>query len=150
MFPNMNRYGGWVFFFFWWWWWCFNKIFHVLLPLYFFCFIYQVIQIFNHLANSHFPKVSTVFTGNFFFFLIRLHEVSVVDFPHGSASKESACKAGDPGLILGLGRSSEEWNGNPLHYSRLETPMDRGACWATIHGVAKSQTWLSDFTSFPS
>jgi len=45
-----------------------------------------------------------------------------------------------------LGRSRGEGNGNPLQYSCLENPMDRGAWWATVHGVAKSQTGLSDFT----
>ena len=44
--------------------------------------------------------------------------------------------------------SLEEGNGNPLQYSCLENPMDRGAWWATIHGVAKSRTRLSDFTSY--
>ena len=48
----------------------------------------------------------------------------------------------------GLGRSSGEGNGNPLKYSYLENSMDRGASWATIHGVAKSWTWLSEFTHF--
>ena len=64
--------------------------------------------------------------------------------------KASACNAGDPGLIPGLGRSPGEGNGNPLQYSCLENPMDRGAWQATVHGVAKSRTRLSDFTStFP-
>ena len=45
-----------------------------------------------------------------------------------------------------LGRSPGEGNGNPLQYSCLENPMDRGAWWATVHGVAKSWTLLSDFT----
>ena len=49
------------------------------------------------------------------------------DFAGGSDSKASACNAGDPGSIPGLGRSSGEGNGNPLHYSCLENPMDRGA-----------------------
>ena len=49
------------------------------------------------------------------------------DFPGGSDSKESACSAGDTGLIPGLGRSAGEGNGNPLQYSCLENPMDRGA-----------------------
>ena len=49
-------------------------------------------------------------------------------FPHFSVSKESACSAGDPGSILGLGRSPGEGNGNPFQYSCLENPMDRGAC----------------------
>ena len=57
-----------------------------------------------------------------------------------SDSKESACSAGDPGLIPGLGRSSEEENGNPLQYSCLENSMDGGAWQATFHGVANSWT----------
>ena len=54
--------------------------------------------------------------------------------------KASAYNAGDPGSIPGLGRSPGEGNGNPLQYSCLENPMDRGAWQATVHGVAKSQT----------
>ena len=54
--------------------------------------------------------------------------------------KESACNAGDPGLIPGTGRSPGERNGNPLQYSSLENSMDRGAWWATVHRVAKSRT----------
>ena len=54
---------------------------------------------------------------------------------------------GDPGSIPGSGRSPGEGNGNPLHYSCLENPMDRGAWQATVHRVAKSRTRLSDFTS---
>ena len=65
-------------------------------------------------------------------------------FPGGSHGKESACDAGDPGLIPGLGRSHGEGNDNPLQYSCLENPMDRGAWQATVHGVTKSQTWLSN------
>ena len=53
-------------------------------------------------------------------------------FPDGSDSKEPACNAGDPGLIPGLGRSPGEGNGNPLQYSCLENPMDRGAWWAIL------------------
>ena len=67
-------------------------------------------------------------------------------FPGGSDGKESACNAGDPGSVLGLGRSPGEGNGNPLQYSCLENPMDRGAWWAAVHGVAKNRTRLSDFT----
>ena len=51
-------------------------------------------------------------------------------------------------MIAGLGRSPEERNGNPLQYSCLENPMDRGAWQTTVHGVTKSQTRLSDFTIF--
>ena len=63
-----------------------------------------------------------------------------------SEDKASACNAGDLGSIPGLGRSPREGNGNPLQYSCLENLMDRGAWRATVHGVAMSQTWLSDFS----
>ena len=69
-----------------------------------------------------------------------------LSFPGGSEDKASACNAGDPGLNPGLGRSPGEGNGNPLQYSCLENPMDRGDWRATVHGVAKSWTRLSDFT----
>jgi hypothetical protein len=58
-------------------------------------------------------------------------------FPPSSVSKESACNAGDMGLIPGSGRSPREGNGNPLQYSCLENPMDRGTLRATVHGVAR-------------
>ena len=61
-------------------------------------------------------------------------------FPGGSDGKASAYNVGDPGLIPGLGRSPGEGNGNPLQYSCLENPMDRGAWLGTVHGVAKSRT----------
>ena len=62
-----------------------------------------------------------------------------------SDGKESACNAGDPGLIPGLGRSSGEGNGNPLQYSCLENSMDRGPWQAIVCGAAKSRTQLSDY-----
>ena len=68
----------------------------------------------------------------------------LISFPGGSDGKESACNTGDPCLIPGSGRSSGEGNGNPLQYSCLENFMDRGAWQATVHGVAKGQTQLSD------
>ena len=55
-----------------------------------------------------------------------------LDFPGGSDGKESACKAGDQGLNSGLGRSPGEGNDNPLQYSCLENPMDRGAWQNTV------------------
>ena len=66
--------------------------------------------------------------------------------PATLVGKESAYNSGDLGSIPGLGRSPGEGNGNPLQYSCLENPIDRGAWWATVHGVAKSWTQLSDFT----
>ena len=58
-------------------------------------------------------------------------------FPHSSVGKESACNAGDPGSIPGSGRSPGEGNGNPLQYSCLENPIDRGAWQATVHETAR-------------
>ena len=60
--------------------------------------------------------------------------------PGGSDGKESACKAGDLGSIPGLGRSPGGEHGKPTPVSCLETPVDRGAWQATVHGVAKSRT----------
>ena len=70
----------------------------------------------------------------------------IIGFPGGSEDKASTCNAGDSGSIPGLGRSPGEGNDNPLQYSCLENPMDRGAWGATVHGVTKSRTRLSDFT----
>ena len=72
--------------------------------------------------------------------------VQIGRFPGGSDDKESACNAGDPGLIPGWGRSPGEGNGNPFQYSCLENPMNVGAWQATVHEVTKSWTWLSHFT----
>ena len=68
----------------------------------------------------------------------------VEGLPAGSDGKESACNAGNLGSIPGLGRCPGEGKGNPLQYSCLENPMDGGAWWAIVHGVAKSQTGLSN------
>ena len=65
-------------------------------------------------------------------------------FPGGLDGKEFACNAGDLGSVPGLGRSPGEGNGNPSQYSCLENPMGRGDGQALVHGVAKSQTRLSD------
>ena len=67
-------------------------------------------------------------------------------FPGGLEGKASACNAGDLGSIPESGRSPEEGNGNTLQYSCLENPMNGGAWEAAVLGVAKSRTWLSDFT----
>ena len=77
-------------------------------------------------------------------FLFVYHH-SVEGFPGGSDGKESARNAGDPSSLPGLGKFSGEGNGNPFQYSCLENSMDRGAWWATVHRVAKSWTWLSNF-----
>ena len=81
---------------------------------------------------------------------LRYNMVTIVDntvllkfaynFPCGSDGKESACNAGDLGLISGLGRSPGEGTGYPLQYSCLENSMDTGAWQATVHVVTKSGT----------
>ena len=58
------------------------------------------------------------------------------NFPGGSDGKESACNVGDSGVILELGGSPGEGNGNPLQYSCPENSMDKGACWATVPGYS--------------
>ena len=68
-------------------------------------------------------------------------------FPGGSDGKASVYNVGDLGSSPGLGRPLGEGNGNSLQYCCLENPMDRGAWYATVYGVAKSWTRLSDFTS---
>ena len=65
-------------------------------------------------------------------------------FPGSSVSKESACNAEDLGSIPGSGRSPGEGNGNPLQYSCLKNPMDRGAWLAAVLGITKSRTQLSN------
>ena len=71
--------------------------------------------------------------------------IHAMGFPGGSgkeysAGKDSACSVGDLGSTPGLRRSPGEGNGNPLQYFFLENSMDRGAWWATVHGIAKSWT----------
>ena len=73
-----------------------------------------------------------------------LYEVYTPGFPYSSNCKETACEAGDQGLISGLGSSSGEGNGNPLQYSCLENSIDREAWLAIVCGVSNSQTRLSD------
>ena len=92
-----------------------------------------------------FPELRSLLRSQFFtclfgFPLIRL------DFPGGSDGKVSAYNVGGLGLIPGSGRSPGEGNGNPLQYSCLKNPMNRGAWCAAVHGVVKSRTQLSDFT----
>ena len=65
-------------------------------------------------------------------------------FPDGSDGKDSACIAGDPGLIPGWGESPGEGNGNPLQYPCLGNPLDREAWQATVPGVSKSWTQRGD------
>ena len=106
-------------------WWAFTKCFAGYPHLQVFC---PFLEVYPHTSSQNF--IVTIF------------------FPQEASSdsdgKESACNAGDLDLIPGSGRSFGEGNGNPLWCSCLENPMDRGAWQATVHGIAKSQTRLSD------
>ena len=75
--------------------------------------------------------------------------MTIISTPGSSDGKETACNArgaGDTGLTPGSGRSPGEENGNPLQYSCLKNPIDRGTCWAIVHGVTKSQTQLKQLS----
>ena len=76
----------------------------------------------------------------FSYFSIEPFNFTLAGVPGGSDGKESACYAGDLGSIPGLGRSPGEGNGYPFQCSGLENPLGRGAWWATVRGVAESDT----------
>ena len=91
------------------------------------------------------PKKSCIFIFCIYFLFASLIGSGL---PWWFSSKEFTCKgedAGDRSLIPGSGRSPGGESGNPLQYFFLESPMDRGGWWATVHRVAKSRTWLSDW-----
>ena len=87
-------------------------------------------------------------TCHFIVFMLVSLSFTYFCFPHGLDGKESAHNAGDLGLIPGLGRSPGEEKRYPLQYSCLENSMDRGTWRATVHGVTKSWTQLSDYHFF--
>ena len=88
----------------------------------------------------------SIYLFHFFFLSSVIYSLLYIGLLCGSAGKESTCNVGDLGSFPALGRSPGEGKGYPLQYSCLENPMDRGAWWATVHRVAKSQTQLRDFT----
>ena len=86
------------------------------------------------------PEDRTISTSSSFLSVQSWHHIG----------KESACSAGDPGSIPRLGKSPGEGNGNPLQYSCLENPLDRGAWQATVHGVARvGHDWTTNTTTIP-
>ena len=88
--------------------------------------------------EKEFLKYQTVFQYKVIF---------IMGFPGGSVVKNPPTKAGDMGLIPGSGRSPGEGNNNPLQYSCLGNPMDRGARWATVHGVTKESDTTQQLNS---
>ena len=93
---------------------------------------------------SSFTCIKRLFSSSLLY-AIRLVPSAYLGFPGGSDGKDSACKARDLGSIPGSGQSPGEGNGNPIQYSCLENPVDRGAWWATVHSVAELNTteWLT-------
>ena len=95
------------------------------------------------IASQVFAYIKTNQTVQYMQFIV----MSVIPFPGVLVVKNPPASSGDArdlGSIPELGRSPEERNGNPLQYSCLEIPMDRGTWWGTVHGVTKSQTQLRD------
>ena len=81
--------------------------------------------------------------------MVKASSNSEKELPQWLSGKESACNAGnadDTGSIPGSGRTPGGGNGNPVQYSCLENPMDRGTWWATVHRVAKSETKLKQLS----
>ena len=84
-------------------------------------------------------KLSVILSPNIFRISLEYHKATF-GLSRWLGGKESVCQTGDTSSIPGLGKSPGEGNGNPLQYSCLENSMNRGAWWATVHGVTKSQT----------
>ena len=95
--------------------------------------------------STEFPELHSRFSLVIYF----IHSTnSIWGFPDSSVGEESACNAGVTGSIPRSGRSPGEGNGNLLQNSCLGHPMDRGALWATVHGVAKRQDGATEHTHY--
>ena len=105
----------------------------------------------EHLSLTHLHiqrYIKSIYVYIHYYLHIQKCNVSIyVYFPGGSDGKECVCNARDPGSIPGSGISPGEGNGYPLQYSCLEKPMDRGAWWAAVCGVAQSRTRLKRLSS---
>ena len=112
--------------------------------------IYNIVLASNVQQNDSCVCVCFVFHILFHYMLLKDFNIisCAMGFPGGLEVKASACNARDLGSIPGSGRCPGEGNGNPLQHSCLENSMDGGAWQATVRGVTKSQTQLSDFTFF--
>ena len=114
--------------------WAFNGRFLRLLTV---SFLYRVLLLCFFLSMSLFVRiVSGVEEASLGFIMIR------TGFPSGLVVKNQPANAGDADSIPGSGRSPGEGNGKPLQYSCLENPMDRGAWWATVHGVSRVRHYM--------
>ena len=153
-----------------WWWWIWSSIFYKLVvgsrgliklrlnssgrdsSLVVLCVLKYISSVGKHNARQSCwwcreeAHLSNLFTCPVPFVSKRENSYCICTYLVAQMVKHLPAILGDPGSIPGSGRSSGEGNGNPLQYSCLENSMDGGACWATVHGVAKSWTRLRDFT----
>ena len=113
------------------------------------CTLTQKYMIMNTQRTPCLSPIAAIYTKPHIMDIPILSDLFLLLVTHTSDGKESACNAGGPGSIPGLGKCPGEGNGNPLRYSCLKNSMDRGAWRATVHGVAKNQTWLSSFHFHP-
>ena len=113
------------------------------------CTLTQKYMIMNIQRTPCLSPIAAIYTKSHIMDIPILSDLFLLLVTHTSDGKESACNAGGPGSIPGLGKCPGEGNGNPLRYSCLKNSMDRGAWRATVHGVAKNQTWLSGFHFHP-
>ena len=135
------------------------RLVSVLLELIVCCERYSLINVGNHKNVKVFwvlkviKRIKYIYTHTHMHTHVCVHihtHAHAQDFSDGSDRKESACNVGDLGLILGSGRSPGKGNGYPFQYSCLEKSMDRGAWWATVHGVKRViHEWVTNtFTTF--
>ena len=111
-----------------------NQLSINIYPLFLDSFLYRSLQILSRVSCTIQQVLIHYFISN----------SAYMGFPYDSDGKESAGNAGEWNSFPGSGRSPRGGNGNPLQYSYLENPMNRGAWWATDHGIAKSWTGLSN------
>ena len=118
---------------------------HITIPLWFwFLYPWNKIQEYYYNWLGYCCKIFSLWLSKFIirYYVARASQVVlVVEYPSVNAGDIR-----DSGLVPRMGRSLGGGHGNPLQYSCLENPMDRGAWWATVHGITKSRTWLNDFT----
>ena len=103
-------------------------------------------QKFSHVHLSHVTRMELVRKRAGKAWLMKVSS-NLRDCPRGSVVKNPPAHARDMGSVPGSGRPPGEGNGNPLQYSCLGNPMDGGAWWATVHGLTKSWTWLSNWAA---
>ena len=109
--------------------------------------VYMCVYVYSHVMLFLWEKrLALIYIESYYdlFVICDINTICLLGFLGGSDGKESACNAGDLGLIPGVGRSPRGGHGNPLKDSGMENHMDRGAWWAIVHEVTKSQTQLSD------